>query len=148
MKAEEFLNFAEATVKGGAPVHFRVAIGRAYYGAFNVAAELLRAAGCHIPNNAGAHGVVCRLLQEVKCDLTVYEAGAWINSGRGVRNKADYELLDRKVEGKNIAERFVLSARHHVTALRVAFTGPLSPKIVEEVLDQQAREKSTYKPPG
>jgi hypothetical protein len=84
----------------------------------------------------------------LKCGLSVYEAGAWINSARGVRNKADYELLDPKVEGRNIAQRFVLSARQHVTALRAAFAGPLGSKIVEEVLEQQAREKSTYKPPG
>ena len=148
MKGEEFLNFAEATLSGGLPVHHRVAIGRSYYGAFNVAAELLRAAGCQIPQNAGAHGVICRLLQEVKCDLTVYAAGSWINSARGIRNKADYELLDTKVEGRNIALRFVLSARNHVTALRSAFAGPLATKIVEEVLAQQAREKSTYRPPG
>lgn len=129
------------------PVNHRVALGRAYYCAFNVAAELLRAAGCQIPQNAGAHGVICRLLQEVKCDPTVYAAGAWINSARGVRNKADYELFDTKVEGRNLAERFVLSARKHVTALRSAFAGPLAATIVQEVLDQQAREKSTYRPP-
>lgn len=121
MGPEEFLLFAEKTVQGARPVDHRVAIGRAYYGLFNFAAELLRSCQCNIPENPGAYGAVRDYLLAVTCQQTVMDAGSWIGDAKGARNKADYNLTDKKIEGRNLANLLVQEARIHFNNLTTTF---------------------------
>ena len=75
----------------------RSAISRAYYAAFNVAAEALRQRGCAIPQDAHAHGDVCDLLLRAGVrELTV--AARVLGRLRISRNQADY-VLDAESAG-------------------------------------------------
>ena len=60
MNPRDYQRLAERWVAGPAPslAECRAAISRAYYAAFNAAAEQLRAAGFPIGKGAAAHGEV------------------------------------------------------------------------------------------
>ena len=55
MEPIEFLELAEELVERKTPCGCRTSIGRAYYGAFNVAGKLLRDAGLTVPEGPAAH---------------------------------------------------------------------------------------------
>src|SRR6185503_2773546 len=91
MDPRDFRTLAVVLVKPGAPANNRTAIGRAYYAAFNVALNHLRAEGFQIKQNNSAHEEVTRHLAWSN-DADVQRAGSQIQDLRGKRNKADYKL--------------------------------------------------------
>ncbi len=146
MDPESFQRFAEATVKGGRPVDCRVAIGRAYYAIFNVAADLLRNAGCTIGFGADAHGKVPQHLLSVTADPAVAKAGSWIGEMKGVRNKADYRMAETLIEYSPTAELWVREAAHHITALKAAFAGANRARILADLRSYEAKMQPGFRP--
>jgi uncharacterized protein (UPF0332 family) len=132
MDARRFHAQAVELLRGGRPVDCRSAISRAYYGAFHVAAEILRRNGFPILENATAHEQVKRHLLGSR-DTTVIAIGSQLGDLRSMRNKADYELRLAKVEDKKTAELWVSSAGQHIRSLEASFAGPNRAKIVAAI---------------
>jgi hypothetical protein len=133
MDPAEFHAFAVATLRNKRPVDCRVAIGRAYYAVFNVAAQLLRRGGCKIDDGPQGHGQAFNFLLNVASNPDVVDAGSWMRDTRSSRNKADYKLDDVTVEHFLTAELIVTEAGSHIEALRVAFREPSLPGIIADL---------------
>lgn len=133
MDPEEFQRFAMETIKGGRPVDCRVAIGRAYYSVFNVAADLLRNAGCTISFGADAHGKVAQHLLSIAVAPVIAKAGSWIAQMKGLRNKADYRMDDSQTEHAPTAELWTREASHYITALKDGFAGTNRTRILADL---------------
>lgn len=105
----DFLAVAAELVRVGRPAYCSTAIGRAYYAAFNVAAELLRNAGFTIGKGPQGHGDVVKHL--LGCgDATVRRAGSQIDDLRAMRKKADYRMDATDVEDARTAAALVIGA--------------------------------------
>src|SRR5947209_4703276 len=94
---EQFRNIAgDILRRGSRPVHCRTAIGRAYYGAFLVARELLLPHFA-VPRSDDVHEAVTRLLgRSGRSELK--RIGQQLRDLRRMRNKADYDMNYLPVE--------------------------------------------------
>jgi len=126
MEPVEFLRFVQATIRGSGKVgavECRVAISRAYYAAFNVAMDLLTAAGFTFFPKDDKHKMVARHL--LWCDdAGVKSVGSTFDSFRAVRNHADYDMNYPGVERLGSAEIWVDEASDCIRTLESAFHGP------------------------
>ena len=86
------------------PEGFRSAISRAYYAAFDVAAEFLNALGCEVPRDASGHKRTCYYLNNCG-DQTLILAGSELDLFRDIRNVADYRLDRKEVEKEPVVQR-------------------------------------------
>ena len=140
MDPRDFRTLAVVLVKPGAPANNRTAIGRAYYAAFNVALNHLRAEGFQIKQNNSAHEEVTRHLAWSN-DADVQRAGSQIQDLRGKRNKADYKLTDPETDSDTAATFWVGKAHDCITMLDGAFQGTNKATIVQDI---KAKRKSIY----
>jgi uncharacterized protein (UPF0332 family) len=91
MDGKDFLEVAEALSTGYREAEWRSAVSRAYYAAFHVARRLLRQCGFLVPQGDQAHAFLWRRLSNCG-HPDVVNAGQLLNSLRGRRNWADYDL--------------------------------------------------------
>lgn len=90
----EYIDLAELML--GTPLevsdeaHWRVAISRAYYGAFCTARNILRSEGISLPTDARAHGRVVHELNRAR-DQQRKRIGSELKRLRQRRNAADYD---------------------------------------------------------
>jgi hypothetical protein len=98
MEGIEFLQFAAfLAAQNRDEVARRTAVSRAYYGAFHLAREFLEEVGVRVPANATGHGFI--LLRLENCGhADAREAGSLLSDIRSERNRADYDLSDRRFE--------------------------------------------------
>lgn len=95
MNPHDFLEVANALITGTSEAEWRSAVSRAYYAAFHVARLLFQQCGFAVPRADRAHAYLwLRLTNSGHID--VQEAGNALNTLRGMRNEADYDL-DRPV---------------------------------------------------
>ena len=108
MDAREFLTLAEdlVVIKNARPCHFRAAIGRAYYAAFNFASETLTNMGFPPTTSGKGHVHVIQLLQRCGDDVLA-GAGGMLGDLQGSRHKADYELRRADIEKLGAAQTAV-----------------------------------------
>lgn len=123
MDPREFHRLAEQLAQGRTPAEFRTAIGRAYYSAFNVAADGLRTLGFRLSKGGTAHGEVVHCVWNAG-DPTVSAAADKLNSLHSLRNRADYQMDKRDVENSPVTKKAVEDARSVIQAIDAAFTGP------------------------
>jgi uncharacterized protein (UPF0332 family) len=91
MDEREFLALAKFLVVQTGQAAWRSGISRAYYAAFHVARRLLEDIGFVVPRAERAHSYLW--LRLTNCgDATVQRAASNLNSLRGQRNRADYDL--------------------------------------------------------
>ena len=137
MDPRDFLKLAENLVvsKNAGPSYFRAAIGRAYYAAFNVASQVLRALGFPPAQSPVGHAHAVRLLQR-SGDAALATVGGLLGDLHGDRIKADYELQRTDVEKMQTAQAAVEIADSILRDLdtfmadparKSAVTGTLSP---------------------
>lgn len=110
-------------MNGQSAADLRSAIGRAYYGAFNVGVETLRGTGFSIGKGAAAHGEVHMCLANSN-DTTVSEAGLKLKRLHAQCIRADYQLAATDVENAANARAMVDLAGDIIRTLDAAFTGP------------------------
>jgi uncharacterized protein (UPF0332 family) len=122
MNPREFHGLAEQLAHGSTPAEFRTAIGRAYYAAFNVAADGLRTLGFRPGKGGAAHGEVARCMWNAG-NPTITAAADKLNSLHSLRNRADYQMDKRDVEDPRVTQKAVEDARSVIHAI-AAFTGP------------------------
>jgi uncharacterized protein (UPF0332 family) len=123
MDPREFHKLAARLAAGSSAAEYRTAIGRAYYAAFNVGAEWLRALGFALGKGPAAHGEVQRCLVN-SGDAQVSDAGAKISRLHSQRIRADYHLGAADVEIRANANFFVNFAGEIIRTLDAAFSGP------------------------
>jgi hypothetical protein len=98
MDPRRFLQLA-VTLKGGpaSAEQYRTAIGRAYYAAFNVGVEAIKAIGIQPSRGPASHGELRNCLGACG-DPDIRRASARLTMLHGRRIQADYEMSDPKVE--------------------------------------------------
>ncbi len=84
----------------------RSTISRAYYAAFNVAAEFLKGIGCAVPEGPQGHELAYNYLNNCG-DALLIEAGRDLHDLRGERNNADYKLNKTHVEKEDVVGNWV-----------------------------------------
>jgi uncharacterized protein (UPF0332 family) len=87
----EFLKQAQDWIVLAEEEDWRSAVSRAYYAAFHVARRLLSDVGFVVPRGDRAHAYLWRRLSNCG-DTQVQLAGSDLNTLRGDRNRADYEV--------------------------------------------------------
>ena len=106
-----------------APADCRAAISRAYYAAFNVAAELLRSMGLPVGRGAAAHGEVRHCLSNAG-DADALSAANALADLHTQRNRADYQMDRPDVERPVRAGDLVRQAAAAIQMMDAAFSGP------------------------
>ncbi len=107
MQARAFLQLAERLfVSEKNPEGMRSTISRAYYAAFNVAAEFLKGIGCEVPANPQGHELAYNYLYNC-ADKPLIEAGQNLHDLRGQRNDADYKLNKPQVEKEQVVRNWL-----------------------------------------
>jgi hypothetical protein len=146
MDPRDFLKVAGmlATVAGD-PVGAkrRTAIGRAYFAAYNVAAEMLSVLGAPPMENAEGHNQAVRLL-EVSGDEDLRTLGILLSSLRTERNRADYNMSRTDVESGNKARTATETAQEIIRDLDAFLASPTRQGRVRPLI--QDFYQTTYKP--
>jgi hypothetical protein len=123
MDPREFHQLAVRLANGRTAAEFRAASGRAYYAAFNVAADHLRSMRFQIKPSAAAHGEIQHCLAN-SGDTEIAKIGSDLVIVHGERNRADYRLDATDIETDVHARANVSTAHEIIRALDSAFTGP------------------------
>jgi hypothetical protein len=142
MDAHDFLALAKKLVDHEPnPAGRRTAVSRAYYAAFNVAAEFLAAIGHDVPRDAGGHKRAYFYLNNCE-DQSLVEAGGDLDDLRGVRNDADYDMDDKRVEKEDNVRANVEVAEEIIRRLDEckSGTGDRRKKVAEAI--KEYRKKS------
>lgn len=124
----DYLKLAESMVNGAGEAEWRSAVSRAYYGAFHAARTLMRDLGFVVPRADRAHAYLC--LRLANCGVALIgDAGNRLNSLRGDRNFADYDI-DRTLSQAN-ARIQVQVTRQIIQALAGATAEPTRTQITD-----------------
>jgi uncharacterized protein (UPF0332 family) len=126
MEPRGFLVLAEALSQGTTEAEWRSAISRAYYAAFHMARRLLVQCGFTVPRADRAHAYLfLRLANSSHPD--VQKAGGELDSLRGIRNEADYDLA--KAMNQSTASMQVRIAGDVIKVLETGFQEPIKTQI-------------------
>jgi hypothetical protein len=102
----------------GAPESYRSAISRAYYAAFNVGVETLKAIGIPLSEGPAGHGELRHCLGACG-DPDLDDAGGLLGTLHGRRRRADYRMDDVDSETRNEADIAYLESRQVIGTLDV-----------------------------
>jgi hypothetical protein len=124
MNPRDFHSLAVELVAGATvdAAQCRTAIGRSYYGVFNVAADHLRSQGFVIGKGAAAHGEVQKCLSN-SGEPALATVGSKLNDLHTSRNRADYPLSLGDVEIPANARKIVEMAGRLIQLLDASFGG-------------------------
>ena len=111
-----FLELAKILKSGPTPVNFRTAINRAYYAAFHVGVETLKAIGIRLNENSNGHGELSNCLGGCG-DPDFDKASNRLKRLHSRRIQADYAIADAKAETRSEAQDAYLEAQQIVKDL-------------------------------
>ena len=119
MDPRSFLQLA-LVLKGGhgAPESYRSAISRAYYAAFNVGVETLKAIGIQVSEGPAGHGELRHCLG-ASGDPDLDDASGLLGTLHGRRRRADYRMDDIDSETRNEADIAYLESRQIIETLDI-----------------------------
>jgi uncharacterized protein (UPF0332 family) len=126
MRSDDFIALAIELAAGGTEARFRTAVGRAYYGAFHFAKDVLAHAGISMPDTAEAHRKIQLCLKESGVDVA-RRAGEKLEFLRGRRNRADYDLGAADFRSRQTAESLIGVAQNLIAALGTVRSEPAWP---------------------
>ena len=127
---DDLLTLAERYAQGGPEVEWRASVSRAYDAAFHEARTFLRQLGFHVPRGDMAHAYLSLRLSNCG-HPNVEAAGRRLNSLRGDRNRANYDI-DKPMR-KSEAALAVAAARIAVETLSNASASSDTGQLVEEI---------------
>jgi hypothetical protein len=121
MNPDEFMMLAQRLAATSGEAERRSAISRAYYGLFHAARMIV--ANCEVvtPESAEAHSKICMCLQS-SGHAPLLSAGQKLSSFRNIRNRADYQLSDRRFTSSAFVAVQMSIAHEIDEAIRVART--------------------------
>lgn len=122
MNGSDFYTLAIALQSAGGPAELRSATGRAYYGAFHRASEMLLSIGIRLPAGPECYTKIRMILSQAR-DTDVIEAADKLNSLRTRRNKADYDLTDPAPEVPKTVSLNLARARQIIDCIDACFPG-------------------------
>jgi uncharacterized protein (UPF0332 family) len=124
MDPRRFLDLA-LVLKSGPPnpENYRTAIGRAYYAAFHVGLETLRAIGVQTSENPGAHGEVMNCLG-ASGDPDLSKTSSRLRTLHARRRQADYSIANAQPESRKEADTAYLEARQIIADLDILKSDP------------------------
>lgn len=128
MTGEDFISIATQLLAGNSEAHYRSAVSRAYFGAFHVARDFVRSCGILVSFGPEAHKSVRWCLGNAGSDKLA-DAARQLESLRLVRNKADYDLTDRRFEKRPNAAVNVNRAIEIATVIRADDTTDAAAKM-------------------
>jgi uncharacterized protein (UPF0332 family) len=91
MNGRDFLTVAKDLLAASTEAAWRSAVSRAYYATFHVARQRMQELGFTVPRGERAHAYLWLRLSNCG-DPQVQQTGRRLNSFRGQRNRADYEV--------------------------------------------------------
>src|SRR5437870_13362662 len=91
MNGRDFLSVAKDLLTSPTEAAWRTSVSRAYYAAFYVARQLLEDLGFAVPRGERAHAYLWLRLSNCG-EPRVQDAGRRLNTVRGQRNRADYDV--------------------------------------------------------
>jgi hypothetical protein len=140
MDSRDFLKLAEQLVvaRTAGAAHFRTAIGRAYYGAFNFGSQILDQLGFPPAENAHGHNQTVRLFQQ-SGDPELEAAAGLLGDLHTLRLKADYNLKRTEVEKMKVAQAAVESADSIFDDLNAFLSDPARRSAVTATLGPRYR---------
>jgi uncharacterized protein (UPF0332 family) len=138
MIPDDFHHLSTELLTNGGPAHIRTAISRAYYAFFHVGAELLREMGFTIRTNANGHVDVSARLSNTG-DADVDHIGWSLDTLRGKRIDADYDIGDRDIEGLKTASSLVEQTGEMILQLRALCKGPKREQLIESIKDWEIK---------
>jgi uncharacterized protein (UPF0332 family) len=103
MDPRDFLTVADQLATGTLEAEWRSAVSRAYYSAFHVGRQVLIQSNFAIPEGPTGHRAVWLRLANAGVP-EIAEAGNSLNSLRGFRNYADYDLGTPFLEEMGVAQ--------------------------------------------
>jgi uncharacterized protein (UPF0332 family) len=130
IQGRDFLKVAEELIAGSTEAQWRSAVSRGYYAAFHVARRLLTECGFKVPRGERAHSYLWLRLGNTG-NLTVDIAGARLNTRRGERNQADYDL-DRNIDQTTAATQ-VRADEEVIRTFESVATEPLRTQVTEAI---------------
>jgi hypothetical protein len=142
MNPREFQQLAKKLVSETSPAHLRTAISRAYYAAYNIAADVLREMGFHVPRSAYGHGDVQRWLGNCG-DREVEAVGSQLAGLHSKRLRADYDLDKTDVERPKTAQAVVKQADKMIKVLESCRTGQKREQVIQAI--REWKRKTTKK---
>jgi len=138
MDPNEFLRLGEELVERRTPLGCRAAIGRAYYGAFNMTASLMRNAGIKVAGGPKAHQQMWQDL--LNCGIQELRIpGSQLGDLHGMRRRADYEMDNPDPEDYSTAKFWVTEAREHIETIKQMFAGPNRAAVVAAIVAYRKR---------
>ena len=142
---QEFLDLAKRWSAGSSEAEWRSAVRRAYYAAFHRARRVLRELGFQVPRGDRAHAYLWRRLSN-SGEAQVQTAGSDLNSLRGDRNQADYEV-DRTLSRREALLQ-VESASRIVQILNAAAVEPARAQVTEAMkrYEEDVLKEVTWQP--
>ena len=145
MTGGDFLTVAKQLAAGGTEAEWRSAISRAYYAAFHIARELLEDLRFTVPHADRAHAYLSRRL--ANCGhARIQQGGAGLNTLRGVRNQADYDL--HRPVTVQLAALHVRIAEQIVQALEHALQEPARSQVTMamRIYERDVLKEQTWQP--
>ena len=124
MDPRAFLKLAKRLLdKERNPEGLRSTVSRAYYAAFNVAAEFLSEIGHDVPSDAKGHKLAYYYLNNCE-DESLIQVGGDLDDLRGIRNDADYDMNQKRVEKEVNVQNWVDVADEIIKTLDECKKGP------------------------
>ena len=145
MTGRDFLAVAKQLAAGGTEAEWRSAISRAYYAAFHVARELLEDLRFTVPHADRAHAYLSRRLANCG-QARIQQGGAGLNTLRGVRNQADYDL--HRPVTVQLAALHVRVAEQNIQSLQVALQEPMRSQVTMamRIYERDVLKEETWQP--
>ncbi len=142
---KDFLTLAETWITGATEAEWRSAVSRAYYGAFHEARRLFRDLGFRVPRSDQAHAYLWLRLSNCGA-APVILAGSDLNTLRGERNRADYDVDQTIDHGHALLQ--VQAGRRIIQTLDAAALEPTRSLISDaiKVYERDVLNQVTWQP--
>lgn len=130
MNARDFLAVGRQMLQSTTEAAWRSAVSRGYYAAFHVTREWFEQLGFSVPRGERAHAYLWRRLSNAG-NARLEKAGRQLNSPRGQRNKADYDLASSFSHLKASGE--LQDAERVIESLDSVLLAPTRPQIIDTI---------------
>jgi hypothetical protein len=124
------------------PAACRTAIGRAYYAALNRTDEALARWGASCGKGPQKHGLAVRYLHATNAP-SLKAASTDLNELKGLRNRADYDMNDARVEKVSQAKRALELAKDVMDYLEAVENDPARRVAAENEIKLYQRKTNT-----
>jgi uncharacterized protein (UPF0332 family) len=145
IEGKDFLLLAETWIQGAGEAEWQSAVSRAYYAAFHQSRRLLRDLGFQVPRADRAHAYLWMRLSNCG-NLAIQVAGSDLNTLRGDRNRADYDVEQTITHAVALLQ--VQTANRIIQVLGAANAEPVRTQITDSmrIYERDVLKDVTWQP--